>query len=104
MHGPFPLCDVGVDMHVPVRVGGICLVAKNPRQVALVTRVDSGLRETIRGYKDKYAFFWFQPEVNAVEAYKDQCWLYHRYAGSLEDATHPKSPGKEPIPCPVCGK
>jgi len=105
MHGPFPLWPSQIDMHVTVGVGGVYLLGKDPRKVALVARVDKDMRKTIKTHGDKYRFFWFDASMGRAEAFATHCRLYHKHeADGLDDPTHPAAPAGTDLKCPVCGK
>jgi hypothetical protein len=102
MRGPFQLWPSQIDMHVTPRVGGVFLLAKDPKKVAFIGRVDKDLREAIKAQGDKYRFFWFESVPGRTEQFLNHCRLFHKYeAGGLDDATHPTG---SDLKCPVCGK
>jgi hypothetical protein len=53
MRGPYPIWPSQVDMHVTPHVGGVFMVAKDTKKVALICRVDKDLREIIKAHVDK---------------------------------------------------
>jgi len=105
MRGPYLLRPLQVDISVPNRIGGVYCLSKSRRQVAVVGRVDTGLRDAIKSYWNQYEFFWYEPALSPREAFVNQCYVYHKHreCGELEQCEHPKPPEKLDCKCPVCG-
>jgi len=102
MRGPYPIWPSQVDMHVTPHVGGVFMVAKDTKKVALICRVDKDLREAIKAHVDKYRFFWFDASTGRTGAFVAQCRLFHKHeADGLDDPAHPAG---SDLKCPVCGK
>ncbi len=105
MRGPYLLRPLQVDISVPERVGGIYCLAKNPRQIAVVARVERNLKDAIKAHWKEYEFFWYEPALSPKEAYVNQCYIFHRCLeqGTLEIKDHPHPPEKVETKCPICG-
>ena len=105
MHGPYMLWPSMIDMHVTPHVGGVFLLGKESKKVALIGRTDKDLREEIKTHRDKYRYFWFEASMGRTEAFALHCRLFHKHeTDGLDNPTHPTAPAGTELKCPVCGK
>lgn len=105
MRGPFILRPLQVDMHIPVRVGGVYCLGNDPRSVAVVGRVDRDLREQVKSFWERYQFFWYEPALTARECYERHCQAFHKHTDNgLESKEHPALTDGQAFRCPICGR
>jgi len=103
MDGPFLTTDV----HHNVEIGyiGVYVLSRDGQNVDYVGRSDSNVRARLhksiregRGYQ----VFWFSYESSARQAYRKECYLWHKY-NPPDNSAHPKVPDYANWKCPIEG-
>ncbi len=103
MCGPFPVSDVSEEIdHDYV---GVYVLSRDGKNIHYVGRSDSDLqgrsRESI-AEGDGYTVFWFNYETSPMQAYKSECYLYHKY-DPPDNSIHPAVPKGANWRCPIEG-
>jgi hypothetical protein len=107
MRGPYPLSPLAVEQRVPCHVRGVYCLAKVPGgPVVKVFRAEADLREELKTSATDYRAFWYETCIDNTQAYKTECWMFHRYSSTATwgNQVHPTAPPKTQVTCPVCGK
>jgi hypothetical protein len=106
MRGPLSLWPYLVDMSVPGDTVGVFCLGRHRDKVCAVLRADHDLREQIKSYRGRYAFFWFEAADSPEASWIIHCSTYHRLmaGGTLDDTTHPVPMAGTSMACVTCGK
>ena len=112
MEGPFQLADSVIDTVINNTDPAVFLlrrIEETPKYAhyrALVSRTDSNLAETLKGWlASDYRVFSFQYVESAEAAFRQQCTLWHELDGpdgKLDNERHPEPDNGQIIQCPIC--
>jgi hypothetical protein len=100
MEGPFRTDEVGPN--VDSDYIGVYMLSRDGRHIHYVGRSDSDIQGRIRSSIAEgrgYRKFWFCYESSAMQAYKRECYLYHKY-DPPDNTVHPAVPPGTYWRCP----
>jgi hypothetical protein len=103
LQGPFTLSMVY--RFVESETIGVYILSRNGRDAHYVGRSDSDLAGRIVQSSNQgrgYTSFWFDYASSAMQAYKYECELYHKY-NPPDNSVHPAVPPLANWRCPVPG-
>ncbi len=99
-----------IDYFVQPFRAGVYVLSRDGSTAHYIGRSDYDLRDRIKTSSQTqrrgrlpYTHFWYQYANNAVEAYRLECMLYHKYSPSDNDV-HPASPEGTNVSCHICKK
>lgn len=109
----FSLTLEEVDKQVTANKAGVYLLLRIDKKnkkylVRYVGRSDSDLKVRLKQHcSEGYDAFWFEYVKSPLEAYLEECRLYHHYKGDiglLDNEYHPDAPKglAEKVVCPYC--
>lgn len=80
---------------------GVYVFSRNGRTASYVGRSDYDLRQRMlqSALESNYAAFWFDYASSPMDAYKYECYLYHRF-NPPDNAVHPATPPYTNWRCP----
>lgn len=84
---------------------GVYVLSEDGRTASYIGRSEYDLRERLKSSSEdhpKCYYFWFQYARSAMEAYKLECELYHKYLPKY-NYIHPAKPVGNNIACHICG-
>ena len=103
MDGPFSTEDISE--YVDSGYVGVYILSRDGRNVDYVGRSDSDIQGRLRQSISEgvgYTAFWFCYESSAMQAYKRECYLFHKYRPP-DNTVHPAVPKGVNWRCPVTG-
>lgn len=103
MFGPFEITEVG--QSVPKGYIGVYILSCDRKKVDYVGRSDSDIQGRLRSSISEghgYQVFWFCYETSSMQAYKHECYLYHKY-NPPDNTNHPAVPSGMNWRCPING-
>jgi len=106
LRGIYALTNDGIDKAVTLKSPGAYVlgpIAPNQKlTVKYVGRSDADLPNRLKQWVGKYPAFMYVYAPTAVEAYHQECELYHGYP-PLDNDVHPARPSGSSARCPRCG-
>ena len=103
MAGPFSITSVS--KYVDRNYTGVYILSRDRRHVHYVGRADFDIQGRLRTSISEgsgYSVFWFCYETSPMQAYKRECYLYHKY-GPPDNTIHPAVPSGGNWRCPITG-
>jgi hypothetical protein len=103
LRGSYPISHVSVYVSGDA-IGIYALSRDGGRSKHYIGRSDTDLRSRIvsSGSQGSYTHFWFDYESSPMQAYKDECELYHE-VNPPDNAVHPAVPPGTNWRCPILG-
>jgi hypothetical protein len=103
---PYRLSASVVSTRAP-RAPGVFILSYDRTLDARIGRTDEDLREALRGFVGRYAYFHYEVIPTPRARFERECELYHRLGGDrgqLDTDEHPLPPAGKAFKCPVCVK
>lgn len=94
-----------VNFYVESKSMGIYLFSRNGYTVDYVGRSDNDINARIKSSAKEgygYKYFWFDYATSPMDAYKKECFYYHKY-NPPDNSIHPAVPSGTNWRCPVDG-